>query len=125
MSDMPHDIPGVQPTIFVLPILLMSIAALVCLLFCALNIMGEDEFALRVDPTVLAAPGPSARPPASTAASGGSTHPTQPPRALSLSTREMRLVSSHRARAVGNGEPASGAGAHPANADPADVTPRR
>jgi NO-binding membrane sensor protein with MHYT domain len=128
MSDMPHEIPGVQPTIFVLPILLMSIAALVCLLFCALNIMGEDEFALRVDPTVLAAPAPTPRPPASAAGSGGPTHPTQPPRALSLSTREMRLVSSHRARAGTNGEHAGTVtrdDPSQADADPADVTRRR
>jgi NO-binding membrane sensor protein with MHYT domain len=100
MDDMPHQIPGVQPTIFVLPILLMSIAALVCLLFAALNIMGEDEFALRVDPAVLAAP-PTPAPRTSTQSSAGSRRPPlgpQPPRALSLSTREMRLVGSHRDR---------------------------
>jgi NO-binding membrane sensor protein with MHYT domain len=99
MDDMPHQIPGVQPTIFVLPILLMSIAALVCLLFAALNIMGEDEFALRVDPAVLAGPPPGPR--TSTESTTGSRRPPiglQPPRALSLSTREMRLVGSHRDR---------------------------
>ena len=93
MNDMPHQVPGVQPTIFVLPILLMSIAALVCLLFCALNIMGEDEFALRVDPAVLAGAPPAAQSPADSAvrsAAGGRRPPlgAPPAHALSLSTRE-------------------------------------
>ena len=51
-----HTVPGVEPTTFALPVLLMSIAALICLVFCALNIMGDDEFALQVDHTVLDAP---------------------------------------------------------------------
>jgi NO-binding membrane sensor protein with MHYT domain len=102
MSDMPHQVPGVQPTIFVLPILLMSIATLVCLLFCALNIMGEEEFALRVDPAVLAGPPPPApRAPADPAVrstTGGRRPPLapRPAHALMLSTREMRIVGSHR-----------------------------
>jgi hypothetical protein len=99
MSDMPHKVPGVEPTAFVLPILLMSIAALVCLLFCALNIMGEDEFALRVDPAVLAGPVPPRTP---TDLSVGSRRPPlgRPSvHALSLSTREMRMVGSHREQA--------------------------
>jgi hypothetical protein len=56
MSPMPHDVPGVEPTLFVLPILLLSIATLICLLFCGLNILGDEQFALRVDPAILAAP---------------------------------------------------------------------
>jgi NO-binding membrane sensor protein with MHYT domain len=56
IHGVPHTVPGVQPTTFVLPVLLMSIAALICLLFCALNIMGDDEFKLRVDRTVLDTP---------------------------------------------------------------------
>jgi NO-binding membrane sensor protein with MHYT domain len=112
MNDVPHDVPGVQPTLFVLPILLMSIAALVCLLFCALNIMGEDEFALRVDPAVLAAPQPSAPQTLADAdlrsATGSRRPPLAPPpaHALSLSTREMRLVGSHRDRARPDGRDA-------------------
>jgi NO-binding membrane sensor protein with MHYT domain len=98
MNDMPHRVPGVEPTSFVLPILLMSIAALVCLLFCALNIMGEDEFALRVDPAVLAGPAQ----PGPTGLNTGSRQPPlgrPPAHALSLSTREMRMVGSHREHA--------------------------
>jgi NO-binding membrane sensor protein with MHYT domain len=116
VNDMPHKVLGVEPTTFVLPILLMSIAALVCLLFCALNIMGEDEFALRVDPAVLAGSAPPA-PRTPTDLAVGSRRPplsqpplsqpplSQPPlsrppaRALSLSTREMRMVGSHREHA--------------------------
>jgi NO-binding membrane sensor protein with MHYT domain len=125
MSDMPHEVPGVQPTIFVLPILLMSIAALVCLLFCALNIMGEDEFALRVDPAVLAGAPPAPRTPADPAvrsATGGRRPPFGPPpaHALSLSTREMRMVGSHRdqARPHDQGRPHDPADDH---ARPADM----
>jgi NO-binding membrane sensor protein with MHYT domain len=115
MNDMPHQVPGVEPTVFVLPILLLSIAALVCLLFCALNIMGDDEFALRVDPTKLAAPSPprSRLPePRGYRASGVSLNPDDgpdpargadrrqptPARALSLGTSDLRLVGSHRSR---------------------------
>ncbi len=142
MSDMPHKVPGVEPTAFVLPILLMSIAALVCLLFCALNIMGDDEFALRVDPTVLAGPVPPApRTPADLSA--GSRRPPlgRPPvHALSLSTREMRMVGSHREQTraddvditarsdvvgqTGTGPTNAGsADARPADARPADAVP--
>lgn len=102
MNDMPHQVPGVEPTVFVLPILLMSIAALVCLLFCALNIMGEEEFALRVDPSVLTgAPTPGLRTPADPAVPSATNNrrPTlgpPPAHALSTSTREMRTVGSHR-----------------------------
>jgi NO-binding membrane sensor protein with MHYT domain len=62
MSPMPHDVPGVEPTLFVLPILLLSIATLICLLFCGLNILGDEQFALRVDPAILAEPTPSQSP---------------------------------------------------------------
>jgi len=56
VNGKPHDVPGVAPTSFVIPILLLSIAGLVCLLFCGLSLLGDEEFALRVDPAILAAP---------------------------------------------------------------------
>ena len=51
-----RTVPGVESTTFVLPLLLMCIAALIRLLFCALNIMGDDEFVPHVDRTVLDTP---------------------------------------------------------------------
>lgn len=56
VDQMPHMVRGVDPTTFVLPILLMSIATAVCLLFCALNVMGDEDFRLRADSVLLGAP---------------------------------------------------------------------
>jgi NO-binding membrane sensor protein with MHYT domain len=77
MADMPHDVPGVAPTAFVIPILLLSIAGLVCLLFCGLSLLGDEDFALRVDPAVLAAPAGSP-----SRVTGSAAAMSRPPRPL-------------------------------------------
>jgi hypothetical protein len=74
MADMPHDVPGVAPTTFVIPVLLLSIAGLVCLLFCGLSLLGDEEFALRVDPAALAVPSGT---PSATAAGRPASRPAR------------------------------------------------
>jgi NO-binding membrane sensor protein with MHYT domain len=70
-----HNVSGLQPTTFVLPIFALAVVALVCLLFAGLNILGDDEFRLRVDASVLADPPEPAAPRTTGAAAAFATGP--------------------------------------------------
>ena len=124
VDETPHDVAGVQSTAFVIPILLLAIAALVCLLFAGLNVIGDDQFALRVNPDILAGRGPmvyrgpnASRPLWGTRANQARTGRPAPPgppvrpggagprpdraqslRAIGTSTSELRLLGADRER---------------------------
>jgi NO-binding membrane sensor protein with MHYT domain len=62
VDRVPHTVSGLESTSFVLPIFALAVVALICLLFAGLNILGDDEFRLRVSPAALAAPAETTRP---------------------------------------------------------------
>src|SRR5215813_4842011 len=103
VDEMPHMVLGVDPTTFVLPILLMSIATAVCLLFCALNVMGDEDFRLRADSLLLGASSADeagSRRPRTMPRAGSNRSPVRPQRTGSVARQggpPVQRTANHRA----------------------------